>query len=165
MHCQQKPSEACDLKAPSDQLKPLPGSRYWTVSSVDKNWSLPAWKCSPSGRDLPVSKGNPQFQHSSWSLSLCSQPALSWSLSELTPDPKKPCRADIIPSLRAYCKNKTWVVGPQSGGSGYFSLNSGHTWSRHGILQLQGYFIRATEQENWLFFLLIPWLVTMELCC
>lgn len=62
-------------------------------------------------------------------------------------------------------KNKTWVVGPQSDGSGYFSLNPGHTWSRRVLPQLQGYFVRASKQESWLFFLLIPLLVTMELCC
>lgn len=51
----------------------------------------------------------------------------------------------------------------QSGGSGCSSLNLCHTWARHVLLHLQGYFIRVTEQ-SWRFFLLMPFLVTMELC-
>lgn len=42
------------------------------------------------------------------------------------------------------------------------SLTLCHTWARHMLLQLQGYFIRVTEQ-NWRFFSLMPLLVTMEL--
>lgn len=57
------------------------------------------------------------------------------------------------------------VVGPQqTGGSKSFSMNPADTWSRHVLIQLQGYFIRAHKQENWLFCLLISLLVTMELC-
>lgn len=70
---------------------------------------------------------------------------------------------------------KTWWFGEhqdlgfgehQGGGCGCSSLKLSQL-SQAGappvLLQLQGYFIRVTEQ-NWRFFLLMPFLVTMELC-